>query len=925
MQLERKNPAGQVTGLENGKRTTPAPCPEKAGLSSEMRKKNLQEVLDCARRGWPTIPVGIKWNGAKFDKRPLIADWQNSRIVDPDKLRAMGARDNFDRGYGILTGEPSGLFVLDFDGEAGQRTLDDLKAKGLLPETLTVRTISGGNHLHFKYEGRLATLKNTARALPGVDIRTTGGFVARGHLPGGKGYDVLNPAAPVAEMPPALLELLTQPKTPHKAAALPTEERDTSDPAQTSAWADAALRGEMEAVRTAAEGERNDTLNRAAFALGQLVGGGSLDRAEVEQALLDAALACGLPAFEAQKTIRSGIDNGIKKPRTAPVSATSAAPDTDDEDSIAFLGPVPPAPRGCFHPLLEAAVANMGEALSRVEPEICYATLLAWASALVLGNRLISPKAGWNEPCVLWIAVVADSGNGKTPASNLVFRAMKTADAEQADLFNNALIQWKTAYAVWQKAMKDAPDQAGEEPLKPKQVEYFIEDMTAEGMGKTLLANPKGAAILRDEISGVFAEAARYSGGSKDSLRGRLLSCWDGTGWKITRANEEKNITIRQAYVSLFGTIQPHVFKTVFDVGSAGTGLDAATGWLQRHCNIRSARRAANTWSDAVISDETRAIFRQVTENILAWPVEKARAKNAVGIMPSVVHLEDGAKSLYMGWFDKMANAGAVSNNEAIYTKLQANALRIALALHCLEAAIGATEPLRGCSPQGAGNLDGIMSCTGADYAEQGATLSLRPVSADCMRRALLLADWVRENQEQIFAFCKSGDKVTALNAVEQAVADVLIANADAIQVNGMAILNDNLYPPVLGKFPALTRDRLGRVPKRLGLTPDKIQGKRGWRIDEKTFSLLKKSVQCVHSVQSSANSGSPAGHFENGSVHSVQSPTDEKNGVDTLDTWTLEVSTRKPLDIKNQDTLDTLDTFSEEYFENGGGYGKPH
>ena len=81
----------------------------------------------------------------------------------------------------------------------------------------------------------------------------------------------------------------------------------------------AALRNELDALGGALEGTRNETLNRAAFALGQLVAGGELERAEVETALLATALRIGLDEREAVATLRSGLDAGARRePRTAP-------------------------------------------------------------------------------------------------------------------------------------------------------------------------------------------------------------------------------------------------------------------------------------------------------------------------------------------------------------------------------------------------------------------------------------------------------------------------------------------------------------------------------------------------------------------------------------------------------------------------------
>jgi hypothetical protein len=68
-------------------------------------------------------------------------------------------------------------------------------------------------------------------------------------------------------------------------------------------------------VRAAPVGARNNRLNRAAFSLGMLTGGGELDPVHVEEELLSAALDVGLPEGEARASIRSGLSAGTREPR----------------------------------------------------------------------------------------------------------------------------------------------------------------------------------------------------------------------------------------------------------------------------------------------------------------------------------------------------------------------------------------------------------------------------------------------------------------------------------------------------------------------------------------------------------------------------------------------------------------------------------
>ena len=83
-------------------------------------------------------------------------------------------------------------------------------------------------------------------------------------------------------------------------------------------YAQAALDDEVRAVASAMNGTRNDTLNRAAFNLGQLIAGGALDEDEVQERLYAAGEACGLPFAEVKVTMHSGLNSGRTHPRSAP-------------------------------------------------------------------------------------------------------------------------------------------------------------------------------------------------------------------------------------------------------------------------------------------------------------------------------------------------------------------------------------------------------------------------------------------------------------------------------------------------------------------------------------------------------------------------------------------------------------------------------
>ena len=124
----------------------------------------------------------------------------------------------------------------------------------------------------------------------------------------------------------------------------PADDTATPTAGDLVAYVAKAVKDECDAVTSAAEGGRNERLNKAAFALGTLIGAGVLARFDAENALFDAAMAAGLGEGETQATIASGLNTGVQHPRTLPESAlrprTAAYrgdPDVTGDDAQAFL------------------------------------------------------------------------------------------------------------------------------------------------------------------------------------------------------------------------------------------------------------------------------------------------------------------------------------------------------------------------------------------------------------------------------------------------------------------------------------------------------------------------------------------------------------------------------------------------------------
>jgi hypothetical protein len=264
----------------------------------------------------PFLPGALRYAGIVFpvfplrprDKVPLIPRDRGGRgcldaTTDPDQIREWWTSWP-NANIGLACG--TAVWVLDVDGEEGLSTLTDLEdLHRWLPEGPASVTGTGGMHLLFAGNDRV---RNSVKRLgPGLDTRATGGYIVGPPSvhPNGNPYRWLpgrDPwSVPLPEAPAWLLDLLDSPQ-PSRPAAPKVRPRPSSTP-----YVAKAFERELEAVALAGDGQRNSTLNRAAFSLGRFVAKGELDAVDVGDALVDAALAAGLNRHEATRTVMSGL------------------------------------------------------------------------------------------------------------------------------------------------------------------------------------------------------------------------------------------------------------------------------------------------------------------------------------------------------------------------------------------------------------------------------------------------------------------------------------------------------------------------------------------------------------------------------------------------------------------------------------------
>lgn len=182
----------------------------------------MNQLLDAAlkylQRDWKVTPIhymqGTQCSCGRSErcpqktrgKHPALDQWQQTFLAEQEVRQEWSLAP---WNIGILTGTPSGFFVLDIDPEnGGSDEMERLTtANSALPSTYRVQTGSGGVHFYFALPNFEVT--NSKGRLPrGIDIRGDGGQVIAPPSRSGKGLYELIADESITPAPDWLLDLI---------------------------------------------------------------------------------------------------------------------------------------------------------------------------------------------------------------------------------------------------------------------------------------------------------------------------------------------------------------------------------------------------------------------------------------------------------------------------------------------------------------------------------------------------------------------------------------------------------------------------------------------------------------------------------------------------------------------------------------------
>ncbi len=239
-------------------------------------------------------------------------------------------------------------------------------------------------------------------------------------------------------------------------------------------------------------------------------------------------------------------------------------------------GELPEFPVDVFPPAWQAWLLRASHGAG-VRPDHVAVPLLGVASSLIGTARRVRASRSWSEPMTLWACVVAASGDRKTPGLNVTVRALdliernSSADTNAKRLTHETKVQKaKEVQKKWKDERQAALDANPPREPPPMPIDAidpgnFIEprlyatDPTIERLASLLVSRPRGMMLIRDELTGLFVNMGRYSGGSD---RPFWLEAWNGGRHVVERVSG--SIVVDHLLVGVVGSFQPDKLARAF-------------------------------------------------------------------------------------------------------------------------------------------------------------------------------------------------------------------------------------------------------------------------------------------------------------------------------------------------------------------------
>lgn len=312
--------------------------------------------------------------------------------------------------------------------------------------------------------------------------------------------------------------------------------------------------------------------------------------------------------------------------------------------------------------------------------------MLGVAAAAIGASRALAIKQDWIEAPRLYLGVVASPGMAKTPSMNAVCQP---------------LYRRQNQYRVEHDRLKAYARDSGEEA--PTFRHLYTTNATTEKLAEMLQDNPRGLALIKDELAGWVSGMNQYKGGKGDD-RDFWLQAWSGAPIKIDRKSQERGpVLVTHPFVVVLGGIQPGRLSMLCDEQSQNDGF------LDRILFTYPAQGVSH-WSTDAVTPQAVAAWEMAIYRL--FDLQMVQEEDSA--RPFILHASPEAMTRWVEWVNGHEEQMGVEDfppaMEGPWAKMRSHCLRLALVIHMLRWACGETES--------ADEVDGVSMLRGTVLAE---------------------------------------------------------------------------------------------------------------------------------------------------------------------------------------------------------------
>ena len=306
----------------------------------------------------------------------------------------------------------------------------------------------------------------------------------------------------------------------------------------------------------------------------------------------------------------------------------------------------------------------------------------------------VRPTEDWEETANLYMAVIAEPSERKSPTMNVLMQPVYEYEAEENERLAPEIATYKAKKEVLENRIRNTINSLSKSGKKKGDEKYLdmgdldtfqnelnqleevapvrlaVDDVTMEVLGKLLEQNKERIGIMSTE-GGIFnILAGRYSDKTVIDI---VLKAYSGDRFSQDRLGR-KGQTLNSPLITMLLYVQPIIIKEVMENSEfVGRGLNARFLYSIPPSTIGKRR-----YRVMKIPDTERMEYIGVMKRLFAIPVPDK---------PKIIELDEEADRLAESFFYEIEKEMGDASPEfkAWLGKLHGTTMRIALSLHCLE------------------------------------------------------------------------------------------------------------------------------------------------------------------------------------------------------------------------------------------------